>query len=145
MVKLNMKVSVTFAALSLIALGVLLKVGGNDQTTLKQLESETVQSGSVQGENLGLPKELPKDLVFYPDSTLLSSSSSDSNSQVSLATEEKMEKVKNFYDLDFNSKGWKTTGNGKYTRNNEKLEIEFLSDREIQSVVIINYSFVPTR
>lgn len=145
MVKLNLKVSATFAALSLIALGVLLKVGGNDQTTFKQLESEAVQPGSVQGENLGLPEELPKDLVFYPDSTLLSSSSSDSNSQVSLTTEEKMEKVKNFYSSDLLSKGWRSSGNGEYVRNNEKLETEFLSDRESQTVVIINYSLVPTR
>lgn len=145
MVKLNLKVSVTFAALSLIALGVLLKVGGNDQNTFKQLELGTAQSGSVQGENLGLPKELPKDLVFYPDSTLLSSSSSNGNSQVSLTTEEKMEKVKNFYGSDLLTKGWRSSGNGEYVRNNEKLEIEFLSDRENQTVVIINYSLVPTR
>ncbi len=145
MTKLNLKVSVTLAALSLIAVGVLLKIGGNDQTTFKQLEPETAQSGSIQGENFGLPKELPEDLVFYPDSTLLSSNSSDNSSQVSLTTEGKVEKIKDYYDSNLNSKEWKTTGNGKYIRNNEKLEIEFLSDKENQTVVIINYSFVPTR
>ena len=143
--KLNMRVSVAFVAAGLVTLGLFIKANGSNQTIFKQTETGAAPQGSVQGENLGLPKNLPGDLVFYPGSTLLSSNSSNSNSQISLTTDERVEKVKNFYDLNLLSKGWDSAGNGEYARNNEKLEIEFLSDKENQTVVIINYSFVPTR
>ena len=143
--RLNLKVSVTFAALSLFALGVFIKVNGSSQTGFKQAGTEISPSGSVQGENLGLPKNLPGDLVLYPDSTLLSSNSGNINSQISLAADEKAEKVENFYNSDLISKGWSSSGSGEYVRNRERLEIEFLSDKESRTVVIINYSFVPTR
>src|SRR3989338_3889952 len=98
MVRISLKKSLIIAAFSLLSLGLVAKISGNTQPSFpKDQQTGKTTNGTIQGANLGLPKGLPADLPLYPNTTVVSSSSSVDQSQVSLIIEENIDRVKDFY------------------------------------------------
>lgn len=146
MVRIGLKKSLIIAAFSLLSLGLVAKISGNTQPSFpKDQQTGKTTNGAVQGANLGLPKALPDDLPLYPSATVVSSTSSVDQSQVSLLVEENVDQVKDFYSINLIKNGWKSVGRSRYTRNSEVLELDFIPRLEKQSLVILVYSPVPTK
>ncbi len=146
MVRVGFRKTLVLSAFVLIALGLAVKTASNRPSILPSDEAGTNPgNGEVQGANLGLPKELPADLPVYPNTTVVSSSSSVGLSQVSLLVEENVDRVKDFYSINLLENGWKSAGQNHYTRDAEVLELDFTPRLEKQSLVILTYSPIPTK
>lgn len=102
--------------------------------------------GLVQGQMIGLPENFPEDFIFYPTATIISSNSHQNGTdQVTLLAEGVVDRIKEFHKTKLLDTGWRLSGTDLYQRRDQTLAFDFIEEKEGQTVVIINHSFVPTK
>jgi hypothetical protein len=130
MPKINMKNILTLLLFACLAFSCLQKVSKQDGSSEFAASEEFVQGS----EDIPLLRGMEK----MPDESLGFDSNSGSVISSSYKSEVELKKVKNFYLKTLPRMGWNTTSDSnnciEFTRENEKLEIEFEEQDDVNMV-----------
>lgn len=123
----------------------LLFVGGGlliKQQTTKEAEN---LPGQIAGQKTNIINTLYPDIPLYPDAIISSVLEKNNTVVVSLQTKNDPQTILDYYQKSLIENKW-LGGPKEFTKGDKKLSLEVTQNSiKTQSVIVLNYSFVPTK